>query len=37
MHEILSKNSTDNIQDQGVSLSYPLKQARENFEKKTTF
>ncbi len=33
MHEILSKNSTDNIQDQGVSLSYPLKQARENFEK----
>ena len=33
LHEILSKNSSDNIQDASVSLSFPLKQARENFEK----
>ena len=33
LHEILSKNSTENIQETGVSMSFPLKQARENFEK----
>ena len=33
LHEILNKNSSDNIQDTSVSLSFPLKQARENFEK----
>ncbi len=33
LHEILSKNSDDNFQETAVSLSYPLKQARENFEK----
>jgi len=33
LNEILSKNSSDGLQDPGVSLSFPLKQARENFEK----
>ncbi len=33
LNEILSKNSSDNMQDASVSLSFPLKQARENFEK----
>ena len=33
MHEILNKNSYDALQDPTVSLSFPLKQARENFEK----
>jgi len=33
LHEILSKNSSDNIEENVVSTSYPLKQARENFEK----
>ena len=33
MNEILSKNSSDTFQDSSVSLSFPLKQARENFEK----
>tara|TARA_B100000029_G_scaffold394668_1_gene392212 strand:- start:4674 stop:6035 length:1362 start_codon:yes stop_codon:yes gene_type:complete len=33
LHEILSKNSSDSIEDTGISMSYPLKQARENFEK----
>ena len=33
LHEILSKNSTENIQETTVSMSFPLKQARENFEK----
>ena len=33
MNEILSKNSSDGLQDPGISLSFPLKQARENFEK----
>ena len=33
LHEILSSNASDNLQDPSVSLSYPLKQARENFEK----
>ena len=33
LHEILNKNSSQNISDPTVSMSYPLKQARENFEK----
>jgi len=33
LHEILNKNSSASLQDQGISLSFPLKQARENFEK----
>tara|TARA_B100000029_G_scaffold377422_1_gene372123 strand:+ start:1686 stop:3047 length:1362 start_codon:yes stop_codon:yes gene_type:complete len=33
LHEILSKNSYGSLQDTSVSLSFPLKQARENFEK----
>ncbi len=33
LHEILSKNSSDNINVNNDSMSYPLKQARENFEK----
>ena len=33
LHEILSKNSSENIEEKIVSTSYPLKQARENFEK----
>ena len=33
LHEILNKNSTQNISDSTISMSYPLKQARENFEK----
>ncbi len=33
LNEILSKNSSDSLQDSSVSLSFPLKQARENFEK----
>ena len=33
LHEILSKNSSESLQDTSVSLSFPLKQARENFEK----
>ena len=33
LHEILSKNSSENVDDSVVSSSYPLKQARENFEK----
>ena len=33
LHEILSKNASDNLQEASVSLSFPLKQARENFEK----
>ena len=33
MHEILSKNSSDNNEETLVSTSFPLKQARENFEK----
>ena len=33
LNEILSKNSSDTFQDSSVSLSFPLKQARENFEK----
>ena len=33
LHEILNKNSSHSISDPSVSMSYPLKQARENFEK----
>ena len=33
LHEILSKNSSDSIDTTGVTMSFPLKQARENFEK----
>ncbi len=33
LHEILNKNSSDSLQEAAVSLSFPLKQARENFEK----
>ena len=33
LHEILSKNSSDNIEENVISTAYPLKQARENFEK----
>ena len=33
LHEILNKNSSHDIQNTNISMSYPLKQARENFEK----
>ncbi len=33
LHEILNKNSSQDIENIGVSMSFPLKQARENFEK----
>jgi len=33
LHEILNKNSSQNLENTDVSMSYPLKQARENFEK----
>ena len=33
LHEILNKNSSQNLSDPTISMSYPLKQARENFEK----
>ena len=33
LHEILSKNSNEILDNTAVSMSYPLKQARENFEK----
>ena len=33
LHEILNKNSAQDVTNVGVSMSYPLKQARENFEK----
>ena len=33
LNEILNKNSSQNLSDPTVSMSYPLKQARENFEK----
>ena len=29
----MSKNTSDDIKNTSVSMSYPLKQARENFEK----
>jgi two-component system nitrogen regulation response regulator NtrX len=33
LHEILNKNSSQNLENINLSMSYPLKQARENFEK----
>tara|TARA_Y100000590_G_scaffold467791_1_gene647990 strand:+ start:2689 stop:4050 length:1362 start_codon:yes stop_codon:yes gene_type:complete len=33
LHEILSQNSSPSLEYSNVSMSYPLKQARENFEK----
>tara|TARA_Y100001970_G_scaffold255451_1_gene332171 strand:+ start:7081 stop:8442 length:1362 start_codon:yes stop_codon:yes gene_type:complete len=33
LHEILNQNSTTNIENTNITMSYPLKQARENFEK----
>jgi len=33
LHEILNKNSSQSIEGTNVSMNYPLKQARENFEK----
>ena len=33
LHEILDKNLSQNLEDTAISMSYPLKQARENFEK----
>ncbi len=33
LHEILSQNTTPNLEYSNVSMSFPLKQARENFEK----
>ena len=33
LNEILSKNTSENFDTTNVSMSYPLKQARENFEK----
>ncbi len=33
LNEILNQNSTLNTENPNVSMSYPLKQARENFEK----
>ena len=33
LNEILNKNSTQNISETTSSMSFPLKQARENFEK----
>tara|TARA_A100001015_G_scaffold319440_1_gene442324 strand:- start:1073 stop:2434 length:1362 start_codon:yes stop_codon:yes gene_type:complete len=33
LHEILNKNTSESFNDNSVSTSYPLKQARENFEK----
>ncbi len=33
LHEILSKNSSRTLENTSLSMDYPLKQARENFEK----
>ena len=33
LHEILNKNTSESFDENPVSTSYPLKQARENFEK----
>ena len=33
LHEILNKNSSQNLNETTSSMSFPLKQARENFEK----
>ena len=33
LHEILSKNTSETLDNTSISMDYPLKQARENFEK----
>ena len=33
LHEILSKNTSESFENTNISMNYPLKQARENFEK----
>jgi len=33
LHEILSKNTSQTLENTNLSMNYPLKQARENFEK----
>ena len=33
LHEILSKNTSQTLENTNISMEYPLKQARENFEK----
>ena len=33
LHEILSKNTSETFENTSISMDYPLKQARENFEK----
>jgi len=33
LHEILSKNTSGSFENTNISMNYPLKQARENFEK----
>ncbi len=33
LHEILSKNTSQTLENTNLSMDYPLKQARENFEK----
>lgn len=33
LHEILNKNTSETLENTNISMSYPLKQARENFEK----
>ncbi len=33
LHEILSKNTSENIDNTNITMTFPLKQARENFEK----
>jgi two-component system nitrogen regulation response regulator NtrX len=33
LHEILNKNSSQYLENTNLSMSYPLKEARENFEK----
>tara|TARA_B100000029_G_scaffold221250_2_gene218940 strand:+ start:953 stop:2314 length:1362 start_codon:yes stop_codon:yes gene_type:complete len=33
LHEILNKNTSQSLENTNISMSYPLKQARENFEK----
>ena len=33
LHEILSKNNSQTLANTNLSMDYPLKQARENFEK----
>ena len=33
LHEILSKNTSETLENTNITMDYPLKQARENFEK----